>query len=1090
MKIVEAKHSDINLKKSYNVVRNQYLSGDVYDFNAPTYEQDDTYTTVDANGFIMDKQGNKYPVKGSHNTEDAGRIVGGASRTIVKIYYGEEVLRWEHYLGAFSSYNDGNGGIFASLEQGIYLEDFCAKFPNGDPRKLIAQIAEGGSKDALTQRVQGVVDRKNRYFSIAESATTFLVKDGKISTVEGRSYKTNHWSYGGAVKEDERYKDLTPEQISVVIKNIDDSLNVNGYNLYDFDGAIIKVLPKSYSYNRGVFDSKTGDFRSSYGFEDVVDGTYSDWNKYKKYVNNKGFKREKREYDKLVISEIDIKNTPFYDQICEIVKKSRKLGRREFIDKKVKNRGWRDSIAKAREGAISEYDDETNLLLRGNLPWNMFVEAIEQLPAKVLDNATSDESTTSQGITPKNASDRDYAKMTAWHNGERRENIKACSPEKLIMYRNICTELGYQEQVDLINAELSSRGINESVKSENLIDTEYSHTKDIAKDKEYFKNKYEKKGYKNIRVKKVKSDTKGLPMYEIYGDKEVNESLNESNDEDMGYKLGKWLGARLMTKWTAMLNVEGAEESPDYYEYDQQFDGNFVECLKKLEEYQNLIDQDGIEAYLALENWQSGEYFQGDYDRIIEDLIDRGYLYESDLEESDDMDESLLNESKPSYNCCGIRISLPELRNRTEQNCKILSDNGDEIDYGSYGTFTTSGLCNDFWGYFDTNSEFEKLAKKYAGYVGPVFDSDRKAAAFIFAVDELYPEIWDAIDSYTVNESLEESFSVSDETIEDAIEYYRENAFGFDGLKNYVETDFSHLPKEARDEIYKKMKKRLGESLNESAEDNIGNGLFLFDFSCLPNDAPDIYDDLCSVFGGSNVGIVEEMDYSDDYITNYPDIFQSSVQYKPGDGEEAKKSVLEILKNHYAVLEGASWETLGESLNENCNSYSYKGKTIINAGDYWFVKGYKEKFPTSDEAEEFIDDKKKDEGMKINIKESLNKMDAESDNTYDLLNLYESKNLSKNQKKDIARMIYENYGLEKIYKYLYEATEEGEDELPVEDRVKELTNNFKNTNGSYVFEDWQDANKAVTILKSRGYDASQKRTQDNKYRVTAEKKNK
>lgn len=77
---------------------------------------------------------------------------------------------------------------------------------------------------------------------------------------------------------------------------------------------------------------------------------------------------------------------------------------------------------------------------------------------------------------------------------------------------------------------------NESVKSDNLIDTEYSHTKDTAKDKEYFKNKYEKKGYKNVCVKKVKSDTKGLPMYEIYGDKEVNESVNEDTTNAAGMR--------------------------------------------------------------------------------------------------------------------------------------------------------------------------------------------------------------------------------------------------------------------------------------------------------------------------------------------------------------------------------------------------------------------------------------------------------------------------------------------------------------------------------------------------------------------------
>ena len=738
--------------------------------------------------------------------------------------------------------------------------------------------------------------------------------------------------------------------------------------------------------------------------------------------------------------------------------------------------------------------------------------------------------------------------------------------------------------------------VNESI-SDNLIDTEYSHTKDIAKDKEYFKNKYEKKGYKNVRVKKVKTDTKGLPMYEIYGDKEVNESLqndilpeiaginissnkfpdidrtkisdtikrlangdeyartdaiyyrdsglggfeeqsnarksviagiksalrannisgvrvttsmekigrdlygywvtikptskfrvggrkevdeslNESNDEDMGYMLGKWLGARFLTGWTAMLNVDGAEESPYYDEYDQLFDGTFVQCLNKLKEYQDIIDRDGVPAYLALQS-SHGEYFDGDYDRIIDKLYDRGYLYDDDLEESlneskeyynpefvvvaeyykdtsdgemendeviniveypvslsdlpkkygksiedghitDDVspylakagrdedisnweigycissavyDEMLndyrryetetrgtdkhpdywhtyvyvlrpdafdsgikvlqrklgkmllppvgyssrneaLDEPKRTkisdYDCCGINIDLAELRNRTAENYGILYENDDKIDGGAAGYFSVSSLCGSFDDYMEVNSEFRKLVQTYTKYVGDFLSSDREAAAFIYAVDELYPEIWDAIDSYTVNESL----------------------------------------------------------------------------------------------------------------------------------------------------------------NEDCNSYSYKGKTIINAGDYWFVKGFKEKFPTSDEAEEFIDDKKKDEGVNINIRESLNKMDAESDNTYDLLNLYESKNLSRKQKKDIARMIYENYGLERIYNYLYEATEESEDELPVEDRIKDLTNDFKNTNGSYVFEDVQDANKAVTILKSRGYDASQKRTQDGKYRVTADKKNK
>lgn len=651
----------------------------------------------------------------------------------------------------------------------------------------------------------------------------------------------------------------------------------------------------------------------------------------------------------------------------------------------------------------------------------------------------------------------------------------------------------------------------------------------------------------------------------------MNESLNESNDEDLGYKLGKWLGARLLTGWTAMLNVDGAEESPYYDEYDQQFDGNFVQCLNKLKEYQDIIDRDGVDAYLALQS-SHGEYFDGDYDNIIDKLYDRGYLYDDDLEESlneskeyynpefvvvaeyykdtsdgemendeviniveypvslsdlpkkygksiedghitDDVspylakagrdedisnweigycissavyDEMLndyrryetetrgtdkhpdywhtyvyvlrpdafdsgikvlqrklgkmllppvgyssrneaLDEPKRTkisdYDCCGINIDLAELRNRTAENYGILYENDDKIDGGAAGYFSASSLCGSFDDYMEVNSEFRKLVQTYTKYVGDFLSSDREAAAFIYAVDELYPEIWDAIDSYTVNESLNES------------------------RRDYVNSGYSPSWQSVLDELSDR------HCAFGSDRD--------FTIQCdTPEDAEE-----CA-------GIIWTWCKSH----NWKDGFDNAFDFY------GNNCAFEVVPEALA-----SYEFFGESLKESCNGYQYKGKTIIDAGGYWFVKGYEEKFPTSDEAEEFVDDNKKDENFRVNIRESLNKMDVESDNTYDLLNLYESKNLSKRQKKDIARMIYENYGLEKIYNYLYEATEE-EDELPVEDRIKELTNNFKNTNGSYVFEEVQDANKAVTILKSRGYEASQKRTQDGKYRVTANKK--
>lgn len=56
-------------------------------------------------------------------------------------------------------------------------------------------------------------------------------------------------------------------------------------------------------------------------------------------------------------------------------------------------------------------------------------------------------------------------KMDRWHNGTRKENIKACNIDKLKEYRKICRAKGYTEQVKIINAELKRRkdeGINES----------------------------------------------------------------------------------------------------------------------------------------------------------------------------------------------------------------------------------------------------------------------------------------------------------------------------------------------------------------------------------------------------------------------------------------------------------------------------------------------------------------------------------------------------------------------------------------------------------------------------------------------------
>lgn len=54
-------------------------------------------------------------------------------------------------------------------------------------------------------------------------------------------------------------------------------------------------------------------------------------------------------------------------------------------------------------------------------------------------------------------------------------------------------------------------------KYEIMYDCQYSLFNDMKNDKEYFKNECRKNGWKYIKVKRIKTDTKGLMMYELTG---------------------------------------------------------------------------------------------------------------------------------------------------------------------------------------------------------------------------------------------------------------------------------------------------------------------------------------------------------------------------------------------------------------------------------------------------------------------------------------------------------------------------------------------------------------------------------------------
>lgn len=90
--------------------------------------------------------------------------------------------------------------------------------------------------------------------------------------------------------------------------------------------------------------------------------------------------------------------------------------------------------------------------------------------------------------------------------------------------------------------------------------------------------------------------------------------------------LGKYVGGRLLTSWTVSLLVYGAEESEDC-EFEQTVnDVYFNEALEKLKHFQEIIDDNHIDGYLTLEDYNSDYYYEGDYDQICEQLEADGLL--------------------------------------------------------------------------------------------------------------------------------------------------------------------------------------------------------------------------------------------------------------------------------------------------------------------------------------------------------------------------------------------------------------------------------------------------------------------------------
>lgn len=479
MRINEAKKpSNVNLKVNARKVVNQYITGDIYDFHSPMESKEDTYVDHTGNGYIMDKTGREYPVSASISQGDAGRIAGGSTSYYVTIYFpgvvgkdGKEAFYSVNGYTAIFSKGD-NTGCVSDIQNGYYLEDYIAKYNSHDhnlPQELYDELVSRADANAVSYDAQkkAKADEKQaafdkQYKGLSSKGIECEIKNGEVIAKNLQYYNDETSSYD----EYAAPKNIIDKAVAL--------FEINGYTFKDFEGATFIAKPDK-DYNLDIrFDTKTGEIIA---FE------------------KHGSRMSKVDFDRVSarIENIKIdKTSPFGKLIMKTV--SDKAGTQSaFITtdniakqiNKIWGRGsnWgthtgysdtafslstpeskmRHIRANVRRHAIEELKAEfAKMKNPDSFTYEALKEVINLLPKKELANeytGAAVEKPAETTTTEFKANPVAVQKMTAWHNGERKQNVGACSDAKLKMYYNTCKSLGFETEMNILKAEAESRGL-------------------------------------------------------------------------------------------------------------------------------------------------------------------------------------------------------------------------------------------------------------------------------------------------------------------------------------------------------------------------------------------------------------------------------------------------------------------------------------------------------------------------------------------------------------------------------------------------------------------------------------------------------
>lgn len=455
-------------------VMNSYLTGDVYDLHSGTYQQEDTYSSSESNGFILDKNGNIYEVITSSTQGDAGRIAGGSmsySVTILNVDGKGGKISLYGYSAVFSkSYGDN---IIPDIRRGYYLEDYLARNYSSieSSCKFLADpFIEKGDKDAKSYE-DHKSDRKK------DKAAAFVERYIKIYP---RSFK---WNIEGGLKIDYKGDDISEILKKMTEQTISETFNTSISNLNGFSGTL-DIIDNNSGYL--YFDTKKKNFvwvkehKELRGLFNTVISKYEILSEPVNVVLGKSLV--------LIKDKISSEVNKWLDKIWNDFKKEKRHEHMDWVKhetekiyneknqyKKIYTKTECKDIAERRWQSLIEGSDP---IISNTLSYSIdilakYIKNIEPVTSiempkpdtsyndiEDLSNVVDEMPKRGQNtVMSKGAQKEAYRKMQDWHDRKRKQNIGAMSDAKLKMNYNVCKELGFDTEIEILKNEADKRGV-------------------------------------------------------------------------------------------------------------------------------------------------------------------------------------------------------------------------------------------------------------------------------------------------------------------------------------------------------------------------------------------------------------------------------------------------------------------------------------------------------------------------------------------------------------------------------------------------------------------------------------------------------